>query len=83
MIGENGRSLLMVPYKKRDFRSHYVSPDVYDGCDSLEISSHKLCRIIASIHNWDVEQSYRVPGQIFPDEQIVLFNLDRAIKIQN
>jgi len=83
LIGENGHSLLMVPYGKRDFRSHYVSKDVYDGCDSLEISSMKLCRIIAFIHNWDVRQSYRVPGSIFPDEKVVLYNLDGAVTIKS
>ena len=82
MIGENGHSLLMVPYKKRDFRSHYVSRDVYNGCDSMEINSMKLCRIIAFIHNWDVRKSYRVPGRIFPDEQVVIFNLDGASLIK-
>jgi len=82
LIGENGHSLLMVPYGKRDFRSHYVSKDVYAGCDSLEISSMKLCRIIAFIHKWDLRQSYRAPGRIFAEEQIVLFNLDRAITIK-
>ena len=82
LIGENGHSLLMVPYGKRDFRSHYVSKDVYVGCDSLEISSMKLCRIIALIHKWDLRQSYRAPGRIFSEEQIVLFNLDRAITIK-
>ena len=81
MIGENGHMLLMVPYKKRDFRSHYVPKGVYDGRDSLEISSLKLCRIIALIHKWDVSQSYRVPGKIFPDEQVVLFYLDDASTI--
>ena len=78
MIGEKGHMLLMVPYNKRDFRSHRVSKEVYDGCDSLEISSMKLCRIIAFIHNWDVRQSYRVPGRVFPDEQVILFYLDEA-----
>ena len=82
LMGENGHSLLMVPYGKRDFRSHYVSKDVYAGCDSLEISSMKLCRIIAFIHQWDLRQSYRAPGRIFSEEQIVLFNLDRAITIK-
>ena len=81
MIGENGHSLLMVPYKKRDFRSHYVPRDVYNGCDSMEINSMKLCRIIAFIHNWDVRKSYRVPGRIFPDEQVAIFNLDSAATI--
>ncbi len=78
LIGENGHSLLMIPYRKRDFRSHHVPRDVYNGCDSMEISSMKLCRIIAYIHKWDVGQSYRVPGRIYQDEQVVIFDLDRA-----
>lgn len=82
MIGENGRSLLMVPYNKRDFRSHYVSRNVYDGRNSMEISSMKLCRIIAFIHQWDLRKSYRAPGRIYTEEQIVLFNLDRAVTIK-
>ena len=85
LIGENGHSLLMTPYRKRDFRSHHVPRDVYNGCDSMEISSMKLCRIIAFIHKWDIGHSYRVPGKIFPEEQVVIFNLDSAevIRIVN
>ena len=83
LIGKNGHSLLMVPYRKRDFRSHHVPRDVYNGCDSMEISSIKLCRIIAFIHKWDVKQSYRVPGEILLDEKVVIFNLDGAVVINN
>ena len=82
LIGENGHSLLMVPYRKRDFRSHHVPRDVYNGCDSMEISSMKLCRIIAFIHKWDIRLSYRVPGKIITDEQVVIFDLDRAAIIK-
>ena len=78
LIGENGHSLLMTPYRKRDFRSHHVPRDVYNGCDSMEISSMKLCRIIAYIHKWNLEHSYRVPGRIYQDKQVVIFDLDRA-----
>ena len=82
LIGENGHSLLMVPYRKRDCRSHHVPRDVYNGCDSMEISSMKLCRIIAFIHKWDIRLSYRVPGKIITDEQVVIFDLDRAAIIK-
>ena len=78
LIGENGHSLLMIPYRKRDFRSHHVPRDVYNGCDSMEISSMKLCRIIAYIHKWDTRMSYRVPGKIIHEEQAVIFDVDRA-----
>ncbi len=72
----------MLPYKKRDYRSHYVPRDVYNGCNSMEINSMIFCRIIAFIHNLDVRKSYRVPGRIFPDEQVVIFNLNGASLIK-
>lgn len=81
LIGENGRALVMTPYSKRDFRSHNVPGNVYDGHTSLEISSMKLCRMIAQIHHWDVDRSYRIPGRIFPEEKIVLYHLDSAVII--
>ena len=40
------------------------------------------CRVIAFIHKWDTRLSYRVPGKIIPDEQVVIFNLDRAAVIK-
>ena len=48
----------------------------------MEINSMIFCRIIAFIHNLDVRKSYRVPGRIFPDEQVVIFNLNGASLIK-
>ncbi len=43
-----------------------------------EISSYKLCRIIASLYNWNLSKSYRVPGQVFAEKRIAIFDLKRA-----
>ena len=68
----------MIPYQKRDFRSHKVSPDVYDGINGMEVSSLKLCQIISQIYNWDCNKSYRVPGLVLNDRSAAVFNLGQA-----
>lgn len=81
MISENGKSLLIAPYGKRDLKSHSVPDDVYHGA-GMEICSLKLCRLIASLHSWDVSKSYRVPGQKHPEENVMIFDLSRAVIIK-
>lgn len=81
MLGEDGMSLLVAPYTKRDFKSHFVPPEVYAGSDSLEINSYKFCRILARIHGWDPKHSYRVPGRVYPEQSMVIFDLQGAQRI--
>ena len=78
MIEENGETLLIAPYEKRDFRSHSVPPEVYAGAGGMEVSSIKLCRIIASLYHWDLNRSYRVPGTIYPEKKVAIFRLKEA-----
>ena len=78
MIEETGETLLVTPYGKRDFVSHAVPQDVYSGTAAMEVSSYKLCRIIANLYNWDLSRSYRVPGRVFPEKKIAIFDLKRA-----
>ena len=78
MIDQDGSRLLMLPHTKKDFVSHNVPQEVYGGTDSLDISSKKLCRLLASQHSWDVTRSYRVPGVIVTDKRIVSFDLTKA-----
>ncbi len=78
MIEENGETLLIAPYEKRDFRSHGVPPEVYTGNGGMEVSSMKLCRIIASLYHWDLDRSYRVPGTVYPEKKVAIFRLKEA-----
>ena len=43
MVAEDGQSFLIAPYDKRDFKSHGVPADVYQGDGRMEISSMKFC----------------------------------------
>jgi len=78
LIQNEGKFLAMIPYKKRDFRSHKVSPDVYGGINGMEVSSLKLCQIISKMYQWDCNKSYRVPGLVLNDHSAVVFNLGQA-----
>ena len=82
MIEENGRTLLIAPYEKRDFKSHAVPPEAYKGAGGLEVSSMRLCQIIAQLHHWDADRSYRVPGTISPDKEAAIFRLAEAEGIE-
>lgn len=78
MIEENGETLLIAPYEKRDFKSHGVPKEVYSGTGTMEVSSMKLCRIIAGLHDWDTSRSYRVPGKVYSEKNVAIFNLKEA-----
>ena len=78
MIAENGQTLLISPYEKRDLKSHGVPKEVYQGVSKMEISSMKLCRLLASMHSWDYKKSYRVPGNKHPTENVIIFDLKKA-----
>lgn len=83
MISDDGRSLLLAPYKKRDLKSHSVPRDVYSGVGVMEISSMKLCRLIADMFSWDLSLSYRVPGRIYENNRVVIFDLKGAAVIHS
>ena len=83
MIDKGGNNLLMKPYTKRDFRSHRVPATVYKGQSSLEISSMRLCNLIAQNKGWTSVSSYRIPGSISKANNVVIFDLNSAIKIKN
>lgn len=82
MVGENGKTLILKPYPRKDFHSHRVSQDVYKGKKSMEVSSLQLCRIMAERQCWNTSCSYRVPGVILPQQKICIYHLDQAERIR-
>ena len=69
---------MIAPYEKRDFKSHCGPPDVYCGTNCMEVNSIKLCHIIAGLHHWDLNCSYRVPGKIHKGLKVAIFFLTKA-----
>ena len=78
LISSDGKTLLLIPYEKRDLKSHGISPQVYHGGKGCEIHSYKLCHILASQYHWDLNRSYRVPGWIDSRKQVASFDLVSA-----
>lgn len=82
MIDLSGNRLMIVPYKKRDFKSHFVSQKVYADNTGLEISSMKLCKIISRLHNLDEDESYRFPGVVDARKRTAIFDLTKPQAIR-
>ncbi len=83
MISDDGRKLLIVPYRKKDFKSHQVPDDVYKGTGCMEVSSAKLCRLIARMYNWHEDMSYRVNGIAYFEQQVAVFDLHGSVMIHS
>ena len=82
MISQDGKSLLLVPYEKRDLKSHSVPARVYQGSGNFRINSYKLCRMLADINHWDMHNSYRIPGTVYPEKRVAVFDLESARVIE-
>lgn len=83
LIEGNGQKLVLATHTKRDFVSHKVPQEVYNGAGSMEICSKKLCQLIAQLHHWDTDHSYRVQGFIDEERHIVILDLTRAEVIRH
>ena len=78
LIADDGKTLILAPYKKKDFHSHRVPQAVYHGKRSLELASIRLCQLLAVEFGWDSSKSYRIPGRLVEDKKIVIFDLPCA-----
>lgn len=78
MMGNHADSLVLAPYGKKDFHSHRVPQSVYHGKKSLELASIRLCKMLIESLHWDANMSYRVPGTIIEQQNVVIFDLKRA-----
>lgn len=83
LIDEKGNNLVLIPYDKKDFHSHRVPVSVYQGKKGLELTSIRLCKTMAKKFSWDTNKSYRVPGIIYNQQKIVVYNLLKAVSIKD
>ena len=83
MISEKGDRLLMMPYGKRDLVSHKVPERLYEGTNGFDISSYKLCSLLAELHGWDLNKSYRILGNVAPKYSIIIYDLTKVRIIDN
>ena len=82
MISGDGKNLMVTPYPKRDLKSHSVPDRVYLGERGLDISSYKLCSLIANMYDWDTERSYRIRGRVIEEKRVAVFDLTSAVNTE-
>ncbi len=80
LVKEDGSSMVMESYHKKDFHSHRV-PKRTNKKWEMEISSLALCTLLKNKLNWESGKSYRVPGKIYPSQHLAVFDLSSAAPI--
>lgn len=81
LIDNGMKHLAVIPYSTRDFKSHGVPDDVYNGSTGLEISSFPLCQLLSTKYKWNANQSYRISGKVnnySMGQKVVVFDLESA-----
>ena len=81
LVKDEGPSMIMEAYNKKDFQSHRVTPKKESG--GMEISSLPLCSLLKNRLGWEEGKSYRVPGRTYPSQHLAVFDLTAAEQIQN
>lgn len=81
LMKEDGQSMIMESYHKKDFLSHRVPKPNPDKPWRLEISSMALCSLLKNRLNWEDGISYRIPGKIYGGQHLVVFDLSSAKQI--
>lgn len=83
----NGDEMMMVmqSYHKKEFVSFKVPDSIYKSesgnCTAFQIHSKAFCRVLAKRLGWNESCSYRIPGVIYPQQQLVRFDLKKAVPI--
>ncbi len=81
LINEERMELIMEPYHKKDFQSFRVPADIYTDAGktkNMTVHSKAFCRLLAMRLGWDITESYRVPGVIFHQQNMIVFRLTSA-----
>ena len=81
LVKDDGKSMIMEAYHKKDFHSHRVPKDS-NGHWEMEIRSLPLCTLLQNRLNWKSGQSYRIPGKTYSQQGLAVFDLTAAEQIQ-
>ena len=81
LVKEDGKSMIMEAYIKKDFQSHRV-PQIRDNANwKMEVTSIALCSLLKNRLNWEDNKSYRIPGKTYSGQHLAVFDLSAAEKI--
>ncbi len=85
LINPKTNRMIMSSYDKKEFTSFRVSRKVLSDSkySSLRIRSMRFCRLLANQFGWDVNKSYRIPGLVILNQELVVYDLTGAKEIPN
>ena len=78
LINKDRKTFAVQPCAEKDFYSTRVRVDQSGKADTAEIYSYGLCCALAQTNGWDKNNSYRVYGKIFPNQNIAVFDFSRS-----
>lgn len=81
LLNQDGSSMIMEPYHKKEFQSIRVKKDNISG--KLYFRCRPLCSLLEHTRGWNHSQSYCIPGRLFHNQRIVLFDLTQAAAISS
>ena len=81
LVKEDGSSMIMEAYHKKDFHSHRV-PKRTNKKWEMEVFSLALCSLLKNKLNWEAGKSYRVPGKTYLNQRLAVFDLSSAEQIK-
>lgn len=64
--------------EKKSLRSFRVRVNINSKTDKVEFYSLPLCNVLARLNNWDENGSYRVLGQAYPGQDVMIFDFTDA-----
>ncbi len=70
--------MLLEPFDRISFTSFRVPININKDNGKLDIKSKSFTRLISEAMEWDVERSYRIPGEVNEEQKHVIFDLSRA-----
>ena len=77
LVKEDGSSIIVEAYHKKDFQSHRV-PERTNKKWEMEVYSLALCTLLKNKLNWNAGKSYRIPGKTYPKQHLAVFDLGSA-----
>lgn len=83
LLNQDGSSMVMEPYHKKEFQSIRVRKNMDRGLEKTCFGCVSLCRLMTYALGWNPKKSYRVPGRYIPAQKIVVFDMTQATIINN
>lgn len=80
LINPDKNLMAMESYYRKEFTSFRIKRKVLldSKYHSFRIISKKLCVLLARQMDWNPRKSYRIPGTIYPDKKVVIYQLEGA-----